>query len=302
VEGRQPALGLLGEDRPVSRLALVLVALAVTAAGCTIGPGPDRSSDSAPDASTTAQAPEQADQPVPPPPAVGACRRLTLLQAARPSNASPRVACRRSHTAYTLHVGRLGTTRGGRPLTPGSGRAQRRLASSCLPRLAAVGGTPEQRRLSRFQVVWFSPTPAQADAGARWFRCDLVALGDSHRLLPLPAGDRVRGVLGRPGALGTYGLCGSAQPGSPGFERVACALRHRWVAIRTLPLRGGRSYPGVARVRSAGDETCADLVRARNGFPLEFSYGWEWPTRAQWRGGQHFGFCWAPNDLARPGL
>ena len=29
--------------------------------------------------------------------------------------------------------------------------------------------------------------------------------------------------------------------------------------------------------------------------PEEFRYGWEWPTRAQWRDGQRYGFCWAPD-------
>ena len=75
---------------------------------------------------------------------------------------------------------------------------------------------------------------------------------------------------------------------------MACALDHSWRAISTIPLAGGRTYPGAARVRRAGDSTCADQVRADAGLVLEFRYGWEWPTRAQWNAGQHYGYCWSP--------
>jgi hypothetical protein len=105
-------------------------------------------------------------------------------------------------------------------------------------------------------------------------------------------------VLNRPDALATYGLCGTAQPGAPRFQRVACALPHAWVAVSTLAIPGGERYPGPAAVRAAGEEPCAERVRGANDFPLEFSYGWEWPTAAQWATGQRYGYCWAPNDLA----
>ena len=29
--------------------------------------------------------------------------------------------------------------------------------------------------------------------------------------------------------------------------------------------------------------------------PLSFRFGWEWPTREQWRAGQRHGYCWAPD-------
>jgi hypothetical protein len=76
---------------------------------------------------------------------------------------------------------------------------------------------------------------------------------------------------------------------------VACAVPHAWEAVATIDLPGGVRYPGAARVRTAGDDTCADRVHERSGAVLEFSYGWEWPTRQQWAAGQHFGYCWAPS-------
>jgi hypothetical protein len=122
-----------------------------------------------------------------------------------------------------------------------------------------------------------------------------VAVADDGRLLRLPPRQQLRGVLDRPGALAAYGLCGTDRPGTRGFRRVACALPHTWEAISTIGLPGGRRYPGTPRVRAAGDETCADQVRERSGLVLEFSYGWEWPTREQWAAGQRYGYCWAPS-------
>ncbi len=176
-----------------------------------------------------------------------------------------------------------------------SDRVQRQLATTCPSKLAAyVGGTPRTRDLSRFNVVWFSPTLDQADRGASWFRCDLIAFADAERLYQLPGAGRLKGALGKVGSLDTYGLCGTAAPGTPGFQRVICARPHTWRAFDTVALRGGKAYPGPAAVRTAGDSVCKDRAKSRAGGSLKFRYGWEWPSREQWLGGQHYGFCWAP--------
>jgi hypothetical protein len=226
-------------------------------------------------------------------PRVGECRLLTLDDASRTSSDADPVPCRQRHTAVTILVGQIVFVGGdpqdeAAPVDPEVPARCRRSASRFL------GGDPETMTLSRFQVVWFTPTAEEQEAGAGWFHCDVLALDRGDRLLPLPPPERLRGILGRPEALATYGLCGTAAPGEPGFERVACARRHTWVAIGTIPLEGGRRYPGTAAVRRAGDEPCAVLVREEKGFPVEFRYGWEWPTAEQWAAGQRHGFCWAP--------
>jgi hypothetical protein len=143
-------------------------------------------------------------------------------------------------------------------------------------------------------VVWFAPSPGQAEQGADWFRCDLVALAGQDRLQALPPRPRLAGALDRDGALATYGLCGTAAPGTPRFARVICGRPHSWRAIATIPLPGGAAYPGTARVRAAGDDACRERASAQAEDPLSFEYGWEWPTRQQWQRGQRYGFCWAP--------
>lgn len=113
-----------------------------------------------------------------------------------------------------------------------------------------------------------------------------------ERLHPLPR--RTAGILDRPGALARFGLCGTAEPGTRQFERVICARPHSWRAVATIPLSGGRSYPGTGLVRAEGNEVCRDVAAEQAADPLQFEFGWEWPTREQWADGRRYGYCWAP--------
>jgi hypothetical protein len=228
-------------------------------------------------------------------PREGACYRLRFEQLTEPSNGSRPVPCSSRHDAETVHVGRLDTVVAGHAVSVDSDRVLRQLSRECPRRFAEhVGGSAEDRDLSRLEVVWFAPTLAQADRGADWFRCDVVALAGQDALYPLPPPRRLAKVLDGPDGA-AYGLCGTAAPGDPDFARVICARQHSWRAVATIPLAGGRTYPGQGSVRRSGDETCRDRVRAGAADPLKFRYGWEWPTREQWQRGQHFGYCWAPD-------
>jgi hypothetical protein len=272
--------------------ALLVVPLVTLVAACTSSGDKPASSPSPSGTSTSATT----HAAVPPAPKPGACYRLTSRELTRPTNASRPVPCSTRHTARTIFVGRLATVVDGHSVSVDSDRVQRQLAATCPRKMAAyVGGSPKSRDLSRFNVVWFSPSLDQADRGASWFRCDLIAFADAERLYPLPGPKRLKGVMGRSEGLGTYGLCGTSAPGTAGFQRVICARPHAWQAFDTVPLRGGRAYPGAAAVRTAGDSVCKSRANARTGDALKFQYGWEWPTREQWLGGQHYGYCWAPS-------
>ena len=294
--------------RPLALLAAAVASVVTVGllAGCTAdtddGTAPSTSASAAPSSDGSADASSSDDArttervAAPPAPRPKACYRLTFEQLTVPSNDSEPVPCTRRHDAQTIHVGRLDTVVDGHSLAVDSERVRRQLARTCPRKLAEqVGGTTETRNLSRFEVVWFSPTLEQADRGADWFRCDLVAIAAGDVLFPLPPRPRVAGVLDRPGALATYGLCGTAEPGTPTFERVICARRHSWRAISTIALPGAERYPGTARVRSAGDSPCRDTARDQAADPLQFEYGWEWPSAKQWDNGQRFGYCWAPD-------
>jgi hypothetical protein len=306
VEGRQPPLDLLGQDEAVTMrntrglLGGVLAATLVLA-GCS--GSPDASPTASPHApasssvTTSASRTAAASTPpvVPPAPKASACYLLSAAQLTKPTNASTPVSCSARHTAQTIYVGTLDTLVDGHAVAVDSATVQKQLSTTCPSKLAAyVGGSATTRDLSRFNVVWYSPTLAQSDRGADWFRCDLIAFAGQEQLASLPATRKLKGVLESPGALATYGLCGTSSPGARGFQRVICARRHSWRAIDTIGIAGGR-YPGVTTVRRAGNSSCKDLARSRAQDTLKFRYGWEWPTRQQWDRGQRFGYCWIPD-------
>ncbi len=273
-----------------TRLALSLLALTLTA-GCTGTPGEEP--DSAPPSSSTtaSDGPTRAPRPPAAPPA-DACYRLSYDQAVAPSSRAPAVPCRGTHAAETFHVGRLERVVAGRLLAVDSRRLQDQVATTC-PRLlpAHVGGSEEQRRLSMVRAVWFTPTLAESDAGADWFRCDVVALSRDSELLEVTGS--LSGVLDTEEGRARFAMCGTAEPGTEGFARVACSETHTWRALRTVILPGP-DYPGEEAAERAGEEPCRGAARAQAPDPLDFQWGYEWPTAEQWRAGQTYGICWAP--------
>lgn len=286
--GRQPPLGLLGGDREVTfvRVVAALVGLLLTLSACSGDP------KQPPQRPTTTASPSPTKPPVPPSPAAAACYRLAFKEAISPISHSEPVACAKRHTSRTFHVGRLSRLFPAGVPAIDVPRVQQKVGAECTRRLTAfVGGSPAARLLSMLRPVWFTPTLAEADAGAAWFRCDVVALGAENQLAPLTG--RLAKRLDRPGWQQTYGLCATAQPGTKNFHRVSCARKHSWVALSTVPLTGGR-YPGVAAVRARGEDVCKPAARDLAADKLDYQWGYEWPTLAQWRAGTRNGVCWLP--------
>jgi hypothetical protein len=226
--------------------------------------------------------------PRPPrPPAVNACYRLGYDEVLAPTSDKKSAPCHGIHTAVAFFVGSYDKD------LAVDGQAVHRLESTVCPRRFAtyVGGSLEDRRLSMLRAVWFTPTVEQAAAGAHWFECVTIALrGDAN--LALLRGS-LRGVLGRDDERGHYALCGTAEPGSTGFEQRICAAPHSWKALRTVDLPAGR-YPGEDQVKAAGQTPCREAGRAAAGNPLDYQWSYQWPDPQQWRDGQTYGVCWAP--------
>lgn len=270
-------------------LAGVAAVLALVGA-CTSG------ADPAPVPSAAASPAAQAGPP-PAPPEPVSCHRLTYEKALAPTDASRPVGCAKPHTSETYAVGRLQTELAGHLLAVDSAAVQAQVAGRCPTRLGAyVGATEQQLRLSMLRAVWFTPSVEESDAGANWFRCDVIAIAAEERLA------RVRGTL--KGLLATregrtsYAMCGTAEPGTAEFERVLCSAAHSWRAIRTVPLDGkgdSDAYPGEDAVREAGQSPCAEAAREIAKDALDYEWGYEWPTREQWAAGQTYGRCWAPD-------
>ena len=193
-------------------LAAVTVLLTVLTVftGCSGGsdePSAGRSStptSSAP--SSPASTPTRATAP--PRPVDRACYRLSFDVALAPTNGSDPVDCAQTHTSMTFAVGALDTLVDGHLLAVDSRRVQAQVAGACpaaLPRF--LGGTPDALHLSMFRAVWFTPTVEESDAGASWFRCDVIA---------------VAGEASSPRSPGASpGCCPARRPPSP----TACAAR-----------------------------------------------------------------------------
>lgn len=279
----------------MTRLGALALLTALATGACT-APAPDGAPAQTPapvEDTTRATTPDpgRAERP-PQPPAVGSCHRLSYDDAVAPTAGRAGVDCGREHTSETFHVAALDRVVGGRLLAVDARRLQARAAAECPDRLAGfVGGTEEQRRLSMLRSVWFTPTVDQSDRGADWLRCDAVAIAAPERLLPLTG--RLRGVLDTQAGRDRYGMCGTAEPGTAGFRRVACGTPHSWRALRTVALAAG-DYPGEGAARDAGEGPCTDAARAAAADPLDFQWGYEWPTEAQWTAGQTYGICWTP--------
>jgi hypothetical protein len=280
-------------------VAVLLAAVLLALAGCT---GPDGGGDAGPtetaptETAPTETAPAEvetteAPSPAPVPPE-RACYLLTFDQALAPvTRAKPR-SCDQPHTLRTISSGRVGDLVKGKVGPIDSPRVQRAVAAECPRRLAEFLGGPEQAlRLSMFRPVWFTPTLAQADRGQDWYRCDVIALAAEGTLASLTG--RLERLLGRLGWKDQYGLCGTAEPGTSGFEHVSCARRHAWRALSTVPITAER-YPGPVAVQALGEEPCTATARAVAQDPLDFRWGYEWPTLEQWRAGKRYGVCWAP--------
>ena len=230
--------------------------------------------------------------PAPPPPRVGGCHRLSLTQATDPVDTSAPVPCTGPHTSQTFKVGKISALVDGHLLAVDSAAVRARLARTCPPALPAyVGGDRTTQRLSRLEAVWFGPSLEQADAGADWYRCDVVGLRREGQLVALPP--KVKGVLAAPGALDRFGTCGTAAPDAKAFQRVVCAERHSWRAVDVVDLPASTRY--LARSAAAtGDSACKAVAAKRANGALKYSWSFEWPTRVQWTAGQRYGYCWVP--------
>ena len=261
----------------MTRYAAVLLVL-LALAGCSGGSDPE----SAPTPSASSSSPTSTPTTAVPPasPKNHACYQLAYDAAiADHSDAKP-VSCGRPHTATTFYVGDVPNP------------VEQVAATQCPERLDAfLGGGTEDRQLTMLRPVWFTPTPEERDADADWFRCDVVALAADGKLAPLTG--PVAGALDEAESRDRYAMCGTAEPGSPDFQRVICSRPHTWRAISVVPFTA-RTYPGEAAVRDAGQAPCQAAGAAAADDALDYRWGYEWPTAEQWDAGQHYGRCWAP--------
>lgn len=221
-------------------------------------------------------------------PEAGTCRALPAAAVERPDDSSPAVPCRDPHTAETFAVGEFGD----RLATAGidDARLSERVLDVCGRRFRRTVGADESLALRTVLTwAWFRPSPEAWEAGARWYRCDLLAQ-DPEGLRELQ-GSAQGVLLGRPED--RWLLCASGEQLAEA-PRVACDRPHDWRAVTTVVLGGpGEVYPGDRVVEVRTRDFCSDSVRGWLGYPVAFDYGYTWLGSAEWQAGERRSTCWA---------
>lgn len=261
----------------LSRLAAPAAALAVLLAGC---------GDSGGD-------PAQAEDTVDPP-ELGACRVLSPDDIAKPDNSTAVVDCAEEHTAETFAVGtfpeRLANLDdidapqlGGYIYDTCSAKFQKFL-----------GGDESTVMRSLLTWAWFRPSEDAWDAGARWYRCDVVSGSEqSEELRVLPAS--AKGVLSPPPD-DAWMSCANGETVA-GSEKVACSEPHEWRAVTTIKVgRDDDTYPGDRLVEVRTRDFCSDSVGAWMNYPVDYEFGYTYFRQAEWKAGNRRSICWARTD------
>lgn len=204
-------------------------------------------------------------------PTVGQCHDLSADEVAAPSHTEAAVDCASPHTATTIAVTVLPDG-----LAYDSPRFEQVALGSCFPaQRRALGTSLVAIRLSAFTVGYFSPTPEQQAAGARWLRCDLL-LGSPDDPRPLPATLEL-GQL--PYAAGVSRCL------ERGYELAPCSDPHTFRATGAVRVTGKR-YPTRTDWRLIGNRECLGEVTTRS-----FRFGW--PSRAAWKAGDRALLCYS---------
>lgn len=211
-------------------------------------------------------------------PTVGSCSTMTAAQADAPVDRSTIVRCSRAHTAQVAGVVRVPRTL---QWDSASDRdLYRVIARRCLPTGAALlGRSTRTRDSTAYDVLWFTPTKAQIDQGARWLSCSVeLRQAASLARLPtstspfLPAGalpDQVARCL------------------TKSILTTRCSTRHRWRATGTFVMSG--SYPGHKKIDERADLKCRSRVTPRA------PYRWTYQDKITWNlGGDHVVVCYSP--------
>jgi hypothetical protein len=222
------------------------------------------------------------------PPEVGSCRTIPADRVEEPHDDSPTVPCAGPHTAETFEVGEFS----GRlaQASVDDARLSREVLSTCGRRFRRYVGADASLALRTvLDWAWFRPSPDAWEAGARWYRCDLLA-SDAEGLLDLRG--RADGVLlGRPAD--RWLLCATGARVSTA-DRVPCDQPHSWRAVTTVVLGDAHAaWPGTGPVVARTRDFCSDSVGAWLGYPVDYAYGYTWLGRAEWQSGNRRSVCWA---------
>jgi hypothetical protein len=212
--------------------------------------------------------PSQAAAPATP--RVGQCHQLTTAQAWAAADPKRPVSCSKRHDLQTVAVVTASTSLAGMTADEVSSLG----GKLCGPKQdRALGRNARVRELTAYSEYFFSPTQAQIDAGARWFRCDITLVAGTH-LASLP-----KKRLSKP-IIGSRIDDGERRCLTGRFLVTTCTQRHVYRSLTAFRVRT-TAYPTSDQVVAAADRRCPK--------------GWNqvvWPSTRAWAHGHHFAVCY----------
>ncbi len=228
------------------------------------------------------------------PPELGVCRALKPDDLGRSTNDTKPVSCARQHTAETFLVSTFpGEEATGEPDDEKLGAFAYDVCQKGF--MQFLGGDESLAMRSTLTWAWFRPSEKGWDAGARWFRCDVIGGGQqSKRFVNLP--ETAEGILlGRPDD--RWLVCADG-PTVRGSVKIPCSEPHDWRAISTIQLgKPGDPYPGDRVVEVKTRDFCSDQVGAWLNYPVEdYDFGFTWFHEGEWKAGNRRSICWAKTD------
>ena len=269
------------------RLASLAAATLLALTACT-------SAESTPESDTDPAVPDPDQQvSLEAPPTSGTCRVLEPADIAEDSNDSETVPCTEPHNAETFLVGEFK----GDLADAGYDDAElgAEVYKSCDKGYKKFTGADESLTLrSVLSWAWFKPSEDEWEAGARWYRCDVVGGTDrSAELVELP--ETAEGVLlGIPGDRWMACVDGASVSAVP---PVPCTEPHQWRAVTTIVVGKDKDpYPGDRLVEVLTRDFCSDSVGAWMNYPVDYENAYTWFHKAEWEAGNRRSICWAGTD------
>lgn len=206
-------------------------------------------------------------------PQEGTCHRLSEVDVYGMSIDAANASCDGAHNSYTYHVGVLANDDGELP-----GVFARRECRALLP---DVLGLPLDVVLSTvFDVATFQASVDQEEAGASWYRCELVAHAEEWAFKELPSGRPP--YFASTDVPDSYLACADASRANG--VRLPCDMphTHQWAGSFTGPTR----MPTGQGLRRLAGQRCPGIANT------EYWYA-AWPLQREWDAGFRVISCYS---------
>jgi hypothetical protein len=224
------------------------------------------------------------------PPTVGVCRMLKADEVTQPSNAGRPVDCSAPHDSETYAVGALPDQFA--KASYDDAAIDTWAYATCAAAFPTYLGTDQSTAMrSLLTWIWFRPSKAAWDAGARWYRCDVLGGSAKQKQyvdLPTTTKDLLAGREADP-----WMACARGKTVDSGTT-VPCSMPHDWRAATTIKLgEADDPYPGDATVRAKTRSYCSESIDAWLEYPESYGYGYTWFGAREWAAGNRRSVCWA---------